>query len=137
MNFKNIFILIAGLAIASTGNIATSFSKTYKSKVRSEKSTQIFNFSVFDPRDCGAMAYPKVEFKKPAHGTITVKRYRGKLNNKGHCNGKLAKGMAVYYKSDRGYRGADKAKVYFSFPRGVDGGGYNNVSSFNFNINVK
>ncbi len=83
------------------------------------------------------MAYPKVEYKKPAHGTITIKKFRGKLPGKGHCKGKVAKGMAVYYKSKRGYRGADKAKVYFSFPRGVDGTGYTSVRVFNFNINVK
>lgn len=137
MNFKRLFVSSALALTLVAGTALSSFAKTYNSKVRSGKPTQIFNFSVFDPRDCGAMAYPKVEFKKPTHGTITIKRFRGKLTNKGHCNGKLAKGMAVYYKSDRGYRGVDKAKVYFSFPRGVDGSGYNNVHSYNFNINVK
>ena len=137
MNFKNTFILIAGLAIASTGNIATSFAKTFNGKARSGKVTQLYRFSVYDQRDCGSLAYPKVQFKKPKNGTITVKKFTGRLKLKGRCNGKVAKGMAVYYKSRSGFRGNDKATVYFSYPVGADGSGYNNVNRVNFNINVK
>ena len=103
MIFKRVFIFATVLAIVIAGNIAHSFAKTYNAKVRSGKTTQIYRFSVFDQRDCGALAYPKTSFKTTSNGTITVKKFTGKLKLKGRCNGRIAKGMAVYYKSKNGF----------------------------------
>jgi len=121
MNFKKLFVLISVLAIALTGNIASSLAKTYNITVKSGRTHELVRFSVFNQSDCGAAAYPKFKIFQPAHGTLTVKKFRGKLTVKGHCRGKLAKGMSVSYKSKRGYRGADSGKVNFNFFRSDDG----------------
>ncbi len=136
MNFKNTFILIAGLAIASTGNMATSFAKTFNVTVKSGKTQELVRFSLFNQSDCGPESYPKFKIYQPAHGTLTIKKFRGKLTVKGHCNGKLARGMAISYKSNSGYRGADAGKVNFSFPRDDDGD-QTIVNQVKFRLRVK
>lgn len=137
MIFKRLSLLTSVLAIAFAGNATFSFAKTYNAKVRSGKATQLYRFSVYDTRDCGSLAYPKTSFKTTSNGSMTVKKFTGRLKIKGHCNGKIAKGMAVYYKSRSGFRGRDKVTIYFSFPAGADGTGYNNVERIIYNINVK
>jgi len=127
-------ILFAAAVAVSTTSI---FAKNYNVVVKSGKTQEMVRFSLFDQIDCGAAAYPKYKITQPPHGTITVKKFRGKLTVKGHCHGKLAKGMSISYRSKRGYRGADAGKVDFSFPRGADGSGYTMVNTVRFKLRVK
>jgi len=138
-NSKLALTFVAAAFIASV--VIPAAAQTINGNVRSGKEVRIYNFSAYDPNDCGALAYPKVSFKQPANGSLRIKKYVGKLIGKkfkgSFCYGKTAKGLAVYYRSNRGFRGLDRARVSFSFPAFVDGSGYDNVKSLKFNITVK
>lgn len=121
MNFKQLFISSALALTLVAGTTFASFAKTLNITVKSGRTQVLVRFSLFNQSDCGAAAYPKFKIFQPANGTLTVKKFRGKLTVNGHCNGKLARGMSVSYTSNRGYRGADAGKVNFRYFRSDDG----------------
>ncbi len=136
------YLAFAATAIFFTAGLTiSSMAQTISGKVRSGTEVRIYNISLYDKRDCGALAYPKVRFNQPVNGTIRVKKYTGKLTSKkfkgSYCYGKTAKGMAIYYRSKRGFRGLDRARINISFPAFADGSGFDNVKSLKFNITVK
>ena len=115
--------------------------KSLNRVVKSGRSEVIHGFFLIDEIDCSIYAFPKASIKQPAHGKITVKKFRMKLAGgkweAHHCKGMSARGLRVIYRSNRGYRGPDKGKVYFRYPIYDDSIMHDGATSYTYDIKVK
>lgn len=122
-------IFLAGLASAV-------YAANVNRVVPAGKTSLIFVFYNYNPETCYTSVSSKPKLRKPAHGTLTAKLTPFRVQKGKECAGRKVNAVSVFYTPDRGYRGRDKAKFGFSFPRYVDdtGYGYYGVTA---NISVK
>ena len=98
--------------------------------VKSGKKTAIHTYALFNTITCATGAVPTASFRQPAHGTLSSGRRTVRIPKGKRCAGKLVKSVVVYYRSNSGFRGRDKIKFGYSYPRYVGGASdqYFNVS---------
>lgn len=97
--------------------------------MRAGKTNLIYQFAVYDPDTCGSMGYSKPSLRQPKNGRLTSKRVRYRTDLSGNCTGRMVNGVAVYYTPSSGFRGVEKVRFGFGFPKFADSisGGYHNV----------
>lgn len=111
------FVLLAFLAMTSS---STSADFT----LPANKSSQIYDFAVWNPVTC---AYPgKPSYKvgtQPQHGRLDfIYGFTRATNMPAHCKGKV-KGLQVVYTPNRGYRGTDGFVLTVRQPRFLNDSG--------------
>ena len=104
-------LLAAALALP----LATGAAHARGNAVAANKTTEVGFAWAIDARTCGNLAKPKITLGKPKHGQATAKwvtrRVVGASGAARKCNGRTAKGMAIYYTPGRGFRGQDGFRV--------------------------
>ncbi len=84
--------------------------------------------------DCSQMPINIDVVRKPRHGTlshrfVTETIRKASIGGVRNCYGKKVRALAIYYKSDRGYRGSDSLSVRISI------GG--KPANYNYNIAIR
>ena len=120
-----VFMLMAPFANAA---------KTYSKVAKSGKSAKIDTFMGWND-DCSFQTLDISISKRPAHGKASPKVVRSRISqaqvgSAGKCIGKPIRGLAIYYRSKRGYRGSDRFTVRMKV-RGQQ------AVFFHYNINVR
>ena len=120
--------LAAYVFLPQPGNAATAY-------VKSGKTTLIAQLVGWDKR-CRSTGYARVIFlKKPRHGRASSRRggrypipSKTSIGRAGKCKGKRIRGVGIYYRSNRNFRGRDtirfkaragNGKRYYTYQRKV------------------
>lgn len=115
--------------------IDAAMSATISKVVASGRATKLETYWIFSKENCRPGPKPKVEFKQPQNGTISVSWGTLGVIPKGLCKNVSVKGYFISYTPNRGYRGKDTGKVYFSFLK--YGTSVNVVDTLTINLTVK
>ncbi|POF34861.1 hypothetical protein CLV41_1011321 [Roseibium marinum] len=100
-----IFLSVSSLAQADT----------IRRSIPANKTSSVGAHATYNAQ-CMPSSIPKMKIaKQPENGTVSFKQVAFKLSeDAGRCAGRQVKGIAVYYKPKRGFRGQDEFKVRFT-----------------------
>lgn len=108
--------------VAGSGNAQAQYS--HNVTVSSGKSQYVHSYLGWNA-DCSHKTVDVDIIERPSHGKVsprivTQKIEKAEIGSVGICRGKSVRAVAIYYKSNRGYRGVDRFKVRmrldFGFP---------------------
>lgn len=113
-----IFVSILFLFLVSTFAQADTIRRT----VPANKTSGVGAHGTYNEY-CNASAIPQMKVsREPKNGKVTFKQVSFKLGEEaGRCAGRSVKGVAVYYKPNRGFRGKDEFKVRFTMNMHISG----------------
>ena len=120
---KNLNLAItagAFYALAGQTALAESISVNAKSGVK----TPVYAFSSYIASNCKSLALPRVSLPKSKNGKYSSSKYSFRVRAGKPCAGRYIKGMRVFFTSNRGFRGVERAKIGFNTVQFTDGGGY-------------
>ena len=123
--------LLLGLAFTSDAMSRTKVS----TEVKAGQTTLIYKYAVYLPT-CGHVAYPKFSSRGAKNGTLSA-RNGSFIADDGQCKGKRLRSTDVYYTPKPGFRGTEKVRALFGFPKDPDTDWGTDYKSVTFTITVK
>lgn len=129
--------IMAAVALLLSTWVAAS-AETLDAKANVVNPVGFFYFYTSLEYGCETMGKPVVRVnRKPQNGTLRTEWRMSKMNSKGGCKGRPARGLAVWYTPNKGYRGPDKFGFTMSVPGVAPGVTYGAAKNWNYKVNVK
>ncbi len=119
--FRFVPALLLGVgfvAAYSTGALAKTFH--YSKTVKSGKQTKLDHFMGWK-NDCTFLTIKidiveRPKFGKASPRIVDARIRKAQVGSTGKCKGRKVKGLGIFYRSKRGYRGGDKLKIRMKVP---------------------
>lgn len=107
--------MVASICLVMACVSAAQSANTYSKEARSGKSVKIDTFMGWND-DCSFQSLDVSISKRPAHGKASPKVVRSRISkaqvgSAGKCLGRRIRGLAVYYRSQKRFKGADRFTV--------------------------
>ncbi|MGL4488276.1 MAG: hypothetical protein ACRCU5_02385 [Rhizobiaceae bacterium] len=126
--------LVIAMAILVNSGLGFAKAETVSAVVSAGRTTPLRTFTLFNSTSCEYGPKPKVEFRQPENGTISVKWGVVGTIDKGVCKSKNVRGYIISYTPNRGYRGKDQGSVIFNYLKYGTSGNVAETVKFNFTV---
>lgn len=126
---------IAMLAIFTVFSVTAHAGESVTREVKAGKKTLIYRLAVH-LTTCGHVSYPQFSSRGAKNGKLSA--VNGSfIAQSGQCKGKRLRSTDVYYTPNPGFRGTEKVRALFGYPRDPDSDWGTVYDSVRITVNVK